>query len=329
MTGTLTSLAAFAPVDQHYSLQARQMQALSFSVHIPLVCFEISLPVMVLFAEWLYLRSGDPVYRTVAQRWSRVMLTLFAVGVITGTALSFETGLLWPNFTGTFGSVFGLGFAIEGLSFFIEAISSVSTHDRRQCCNGQRDRQRHPLVASPPPPADARTHTRRRGRSRRRHTQGPVRDWAARDVAKSQLTKLAALEGLPRTTPGSPPAGECGAGLVSGDGWDRHVLGLIGVVYLVAWIRRKRLPSVSRTRCATVTGGGVGPMLLKALPLTFVLVELALYTALAGADFGAGLCSCSRDAANAPNGSARTPTARWGRCGTPTTTPFARCFRRR
>src|SRR5919204_24693 len=47
---------------------------------------------------------------------------LFAVGVITGTVLSFEMGLLWPNFTGTFGGVFGLGFAIEGFSFFLEAI---------------------------------------------------------------------------------------------------------------------------------------------------------------------------------------------------------------
>jgi cytochrome bd ubiquinol oxidase subunit I len=42
--------------------------------------------------------------------------------VITGTILSFEMGLLWPNFTATFGSVFGLGFAIEGFSFFMEAI---------------------------------------------------------------------------------------------------------------------------------------------------------------------------------------------------------------
>jgi cytochrome d ubiquinol oxidase subunit I len=31
-------------------------------------------------------------------------------------------GLLWPNFTATFGGVFGLGFAIEGFSFFLEAI---------------------------------------------------------------------------------------------------------------------------------------------------------------------------------------------------------------
>ncbi len=98
------------------------MQALSFSVHIPLVCFGIAFPAMVLYVEWLHMRTGDPVYRTLAQRWTKVMVALFAVGVITGTILSFEMGLLWPNFTATFGSVFGLGFAIEGFSFFAEAI---------------------------------------------------------------------------------------------------------------------------------------------------------------------------------------------------------------
>src|SRR3954454_112657 len=50
------------------------------------------------------------------------MLVLFAVGVVTGTILSFELGLLWPNFMATFGSVFGLAFGIEGFAFFTEAI---------------------------------------------------------------------------------------------------------------------------------------------------------------------------------------------------------------
>ncbi len=110
------------PVQQEYLLQARQMQALSFAVHIPLVCFGIAFPAMVLFMEWLHQRTGDEVYRTIARRWTRIMVALFAVGVITGTILSFEMGLLWPQFTATFGSVFGLGFAIEGFSFFMEAI---------------------------------------------------------------------------------------------------------------------------------------------------------------------------------------------------------------
>jgi cytochrome d ubiquinol oxidase subunit I len=113
---------AFAQVDQDYLLQARQMQALSFAAHIPLVCFGIAFPAIVLFVEWLGHRTGDPVYQTLARRWSKIMLALFAVGVVTGTILSFDLGLLWPNFMATFGSVFGLGFAIEGISFFIEAI---------------------------------------------------------------------------------------------------------------------------------------------------------------------------------------------------------------
>ena len=33
-----------APVDQQYLFEARQMQALSFAVHIPLVCFGIAFP---------------------------------------------------------------------------------------------------------------------------------------------------------------------------------------------------------------------------------------------------------------------------------------------
>ena len=109
-------------VDQEYLLQARQMQALSFAVHIPLVCFGIAFPSMVLFLEGLWLRTGDPLYKALAQRWAKAMLILFAIGVVTGTILSFELGLLWPEFMATFGEVFGVAFALEGFSFFIEAI---------------------------------------------------------------------------------------------------------------------------------------------------------------------------------------------------------------
>jgi cytochrome bd ubiquinol oxidase subunit I len=114
--------SAFGPVQQEYLLEARQMQAMSFIAHIPLVCFGVAFPALVVFAEWRHLRTGDPVYRTLAKRWSKVMLALFAVGVVTGTILSFELGLLWPEFTATFGDVFGLGFTLEGFSFFTEAI---------------------------------------------------------------------------------------------------------------------------------------------------------------------------------------------------------------
>jgi cytochrome d ubiquinol oxidase subunit I len=119
---SLAASTAFTPAEQDYLFEARQMQALSFAAHIPVVCFGIAFPALVVFAEWLHLRTGNPVYRTLAKRWSKVMIALFAVGVVTGTILSFEFGLLWPNFMATFGDVFGLAFTLEAFSFFVEAI---------------------------------------------------------------------------------------------------------------------------------------------------------------------------------------------------------------
>jgi cytochrome d ubiquinol oxidase subunit I len=118
----LATVTGFSSVDQSYLLEARQMQAMSFAIHIPLVCFGIAFPAMVLFVEGLHLRTGDPIYKAVAKRWSKVMLILFAIGVVTGTILSFELGLLWPRFMESFGEVFGLAFALEAVSFFVEAI---------------------------------------------------------------------------------------------------------------------------------------------------------------------------------------------------------------
>lgn len=115
-------VSVFTPVQQEYLLEARQMQAMSFVAHIPLVCFGVAFPALVVFADWRHYRTGDPAYRALARRWSKVMLALFAVGVVTGTILSFELGLLWPAFMAAFADVFGLGFTLEGFSFFLEAI---------------------------------------------------------------------------------------------------------------------------------------------------------------------------------------------------------------
>jgi cytochrome bd ubiquinol oxidase subunit I len=110
------------PVQQEYLLEARQMQALSFAVHIPLVCFGVAFPALVLGMEWLGRRRGDALLLALSRRWSKAMIALFAIGVVTGTILSFELGLLWPEFMATYGDVFGLAFALEGFSFFVEAI---------------------------------------------------------------------------------------------------------------------------------------------------------------------------------------------------------------
>jgi cytochrome d ubiquinol oxidase subunit I len=113
---------ALGPTEQDHLLWARELQAISFAFHIPIVCFGVAFPAIVLYVHWLWLRTGEDHYKALAKRWSKVMAILFAVGVVTGTILSFELGLLWPDFMATFGDVFGLAFGLEGFSFFIEAI---------------------------------------------------------------------------------------------------------------------------------------------------------------------------------------------------------------
>jgi cytochrome d ubiquinol oxidase subunit I len=72
--------------------------------------------------EGVGLRRKDAAALKLARRWSVVMAVQFAVGAVTGTILSFEFGILWPKLMGRYGAALGLGFAIEGLAFFMEAI---------------------------------------------------------------------------------------------------------------------------------------------------------------------------------------------------------------
>jgi cytochrome bd ubiquinol oxidase subunit I len=260
------------------ALEARRMQALSLAVHIPIVCFGISFPAMFLFVHGLYLRTGAPHYKALAKRWSKVALITFAIGVVTGTILSFEFGLLWPDFMATFGEVFGLAFGLEGISFFVEAIfiaiyvygwdrlprrthfltgipivvSGLAGSFNVIAVNGwMNNPQGFDVVAGAvrePRPWEALLNdnlwhelvhmylagyivagfivagvyasARLRGRDDAYHrtglvvalsfaalaslSQGPVGDWAGRQVAASQPVKLAAFEGVTRTTDSVP-----------------------------------------------------------------------------------------------------------------------------
>jgi cytochrome d ubiquinol oxidase subunit I len=101
---------------------ARSQMAFTLGFHIILASLGVALPFMMLVANYRGLRRNDPDALRLAQRWSKAVAVTFAVGAVTGTVLSFEFGLLWPEFTGRFGKVFGVLFAIEGLFFFLEAI---------------------------------------------------------------------------------------------------------------------------------------------------------------------------------------------------------------
>jgi cytochrome d ubiquinol oxidase subunit I len=103
-------------------LAARSQMAMSLAFHIIFAAVGIAMPLLMVIAEWRWLRTGDEVYLTLTKRWAKGTAILFAVGAVSGTVLSFELGLLFPKFMGYAGSIIGMPFSLEGFAFFTEAI---------------------------------------------------------------------------------------------------------------------------------------------------------------------------------------------------------------
>ncbi len=103
-------------------LAARSQMAMSLAFHIVFAAVGIAMPLLMVMAEWRWLRSSDEIYLTLAKRWAKGTAILFAVGAVSGTVLSFELGLWWPGFMGYAGSIIGMPFSLEGFAFFTEAI---------------------------------------------------------------------------------------------------------------------------------------------------------------------------------------------------------------
>jgi cytochrome bd ubiquinol oxidase subunit I len=104
-------------------IAARSQMALSLGFHIIFSCIGMVMPFFMAVAHFLYLRTGNVNYRNVTRAWSKGVAIFFATGAVSGTVLSFELGLLWPEFMKHAGPIFGMPFSLEGTAFFIEAIA--------------------------------------------------------------------------------------------------------------------------------------------------------------------------------------------------------------
>jgi cytochrome d ubiquinol oxidase subunit I len=103
-------------------LYARAQMGLSLAFHIVFAAAGVALPLLMVIADALWMRTRHPAYRELSERLAKGTGILFAVGAVSGTVLSFELGLLWPVFMERFGALIGLPFALEGFAFFTEAI---------------------------------------------------------------------------------------------------------------------------------------------------------------------------------------------------------------
>ena len=103
-------------------LAARWQMGVSLAFHIVFAVIGMAMPVMMVVAEGLWLRTGRPAYLDLTKRWAKGTAIFFAVGAVSGTVLSFELGLLWPRFMELAGPIIGMPFSLEGFAFFLEAI---------------------------------------------------------------------------------------------------------------------------------------------------------------------------------------------------------------
>lgn len=101
---------------------ARWQMTVSLVFHIVFAAIGIGLPLLMVIAERRWITTGQPHYLALTKKWSKAIGLLFAIGAISGTALAFEIGLLWPRYMQILGGTVGHLFALEGFAFFIEAI---------------------------------------------------------------------------------------------------------------------------------------------------------------------------------------------------------------
>ncbi|MEM6957926.1 MAG: cytochrome ubiquinol oxidase subunit I [Myxococcota bacterium] len=102
---------------------ARLTMAISLGFHIILAAIGMVMPFLMAAAHRRWLKTGDPDAYRLTRMWMRGVAIFFATGAVSGTALSFELGILWPTFMEHAGPIFGMPFSLEGAAFFVEAIA--------------------------------------------------------------------------------------------------------------------------------------------------------------------------------------------------------------
>ncbi|QJC53143.1 cytochrome ubiquinol oxidase subunit I [Paenibacillus albicereus] len=103
-------------------LWSKLVTGMTLAFHAIFATIGVGVPLMIAIAEFVGIRKKDPHYILMAKRWSRGFVISVAVGVVTGTAISLQLALVWPNFMKLAGNVIALPLFLEVFAFFFEAI---------------------------------------------------------------------------------------------------------------------------------------------------------------------------------------------------------------
>ncbi|CAM1340037.1 cytochrome ubiquinol oxidase subunit I [Tenacibaculum amylolyticum] len=102
---------------------ARLQMAFTLIFHIVFACIGMVMPFFMVVSHKKWLNTQNPMYLQLTKVWQKGVAIFFVTGAVSGTALSFELGLLWPEFMEHAGPIIGMPFSLEGAAFFVEAIA--------------------------------------------------------------------------------------------------------------------------------------------------------------------------------------------------------------
>ncbi|BAD39627.1 cytochrome ubiquinol oxidase subunit I [Symbiobacterium thermophilum] len=104
------------------TMLSRIQFALTVGFHFVFVPLSIGLIIFTCIMETLYVRTGDPKYKTLTKFWGRLFTINFLLGVVTGVAMEFQFGTNWSRYSEFMGDIFGSPLAVEALmAFFLES----------------------------------------------------------------------------------------------------------------------------------------------------------------------------------------------------------------
>jgi cytochrome d ubiquinol oxidase subunit I len=102
---------------------ARMQMAFILGFHIIFAAVGMVMPFFMIAAHRKWLKTRNEVYLKLTKAWQKGVAIFFVIGAVSGTALSFQLGLLWPEFMKHAGPIIGMPFSLEGAAFFVEAVA--------------------------------------------------------------------------------------------------------------------------------------------------------------------------------------------------------------
>lgn len=101
---------------------SRAQFAFTIAFHFIFVPLTIGLILLIAIFEYLHYKNKDEQFRKLSDFFGNLFIINYAIGIVTGIAMSIQFGTNWGNYSSFMGNVFGPPLALEALiAFFLES----------------------------------------------------------------------------------------------------------------------------------------------------------------------------------------------------------------